>query len=473
VLSILSIASVFGFFWFYERNHSAAYFLTPTRIWELGIGALAFIGLKNAPFFRLRFDSGVLFNAALIGLLASFFIPKAFSGWTTLASALLTAALLMSPQNLAMTKVLSLPPTVYVGKISYSLYLWHWPLITLLPYLSNPLLRTTAFTVVAIFVVAIASYHLLEKPLRHARWSNSRGTDVAIGVGASVVFCLAILFAQDRTSRTMETAEVSPYPPAFLPLKKSGLPYNPHCVVDGIKRLLTPDTFQLCTTPAIPGSRMPTIWAMGDSHAGQLQGLLYELHENIGVGIHLIETPRFAFPPVTPDIFPPRVVIFEETLSRLQAGDIVLLSRLYLTRRGLPKPRGDFYTWSERVSRLAVQLEELGVSIVIMGPPPMFQFEDIRSCDPVDVNSCVLERSQYLPYLQPVHHMLDDLAEHHQNVLWFHTFDALCPPTSRYCRSSEGGVFLYRDREHLNSYGAKQLATPFVYFLRNSDVLPR
>ena len=41
---------------------------------------------------------------------------------------------------------------------------------------------------------------------------------------------------------------------------------------------------------------MPTIWTMGDSHSGHLQGMLYELHDTLGVGVHLVETPGWSFP---------------------------------------------------------------------------------------------------------------------------------------------------------------------------------
>ena len=62
--------------------------------------------------------------------------------------------------------------------------------------------------------------------------------------------------------------------------------------------------------PPKPGSEMPTIWAMGDSHSGHLQGMLYELHERLGVGVHLVETPGWSFPFPAGKVFAPRKEVF-------------------------------------------------------------------------------------------------------------------------------------------------------------------
>lgn len=51
---------------------------------------------------------------------------------------------------------------------------------------------------------------------------------------------------------------------------------------------LESDTIQQCTVPPKPGSELPSIWSMGNSHSGHLQGMLYEVHDRLGVGVHLV-----------------------------------------------------------------------------------------------------------------------------------------------------------------------------------------
>ncbi len=71
---------------------------------------------------------------------------------------------------------------------------------------------------------------------------------------------------------------------------------------------------------------------MGDSHAGALQVLLNGVHDKLGVGIHLVETPRVVFPMNSGGRFPPRQILFKKIMERIRPGDVVLLARLYLDR---------------------------------------------------------------------------------------------------------------------------------------------
>lgn len=172
----------------------------------------------------------------------------------------------MGSQQTVAAKILARSPTVYVGKISYSLYLWHWPLIVLLPYVDNPVLKTTTFTVLAMFALAIASYHLLETPLRRAHWSDSKGVNLLLGLGVSVLCSALILFAQNKVNSARKAADVRRYPPSFLPLRPSNLPFSPHCVVDAISRPMTPIPFVfalLRLNPEAEGKRFgPWVTAM-------------------------------------------------------------------------------------------------------------------------------------------------------------------------------------------------------------------
>ena len=117
---------------------------------------------------------------------------------------------------------------------------------------------------------------------------------------------------------------------------------------------------------------LSTVWGMGDSHAGHLQAMLVSLHEQTGVGVHLIETPGNHFPPAGRKSIP-RETILKEVESRMRSGDIFLLSRLYLDRDGEGVVE-DLNLWVREVQDVAKKLEEKGVSVVVVGPPPMFNF---------------------------------------------------------------------------------------------------
>jgi hypothetical protein len=242
------------------------------------------------------------------------------------------------------------------------------------------------------------------------------------------------------------------------------------CALDGGSRIFKPDTIENCTVAPKPGSGMPTIWAMGDSHSGHLQGMLYELHERLGVGVHLIETPGWSFPLPAGKQFAPRNEVFSRISPQFKPGDIVLVARIFLSRSDSPTPL-ELRPWLYNASRLADDLAKNGVHLVITGPPPIFPFEDIRECSLDERESCRLKRDSMAPVIDEVMQGLTELETSHTNIAVFDIFESVCPADEEYCYPDNGSSFLYRDKDHFNSLGSKLLAEPFVDLLRSSGTL--
>lgn len=160
---------------------SAAFYLLPTRAWELGIGTVLAIYSS-----KIRFDSGILreiiaiFGIALL-IYPLFFYSKSmpFPGWTALAPCL-GAATLIALGHGKPVRTLSFmqwSPLVFVGKISYSLYLVHWPITVFTKYLSNTttLSYSMALLVIATSIIcAVVSWRFIEQPFRSSTASTFR-----------------------------------------------------------------------------------------------------------------------------------------------------------------------------------------------------------------------------------------------------------------------------------------------------------
>lgn len=178
-ISLLSLASLA---WSYHETASAptrAYFSTLSRVWELGVGALLAIAL---PFFSSLGRGWARAFAALGagGLVASLFLvhegqsfPAPWAMLPVLSTALLIAA---GSVQVDVVPLLGSRPSRYLGDISYSLYLWHFPVAVLLPSLlptgSGP------FYVVGlalVFGLSAVSYRWLEDPARKADWFRWSG----------------------------------------------------------------------------------------------------------------------------------------------------------------------------------------------------------------------------------------------------------------------------------------------------------
>ena len=464
------LVSVTMFTWLYEEHQAAAFFLMPARIWELGVGALVFLASRRTQSARLQQALRRLSPFALVALIACFFVAERYAMPATLPVVALTGLLLASDDRSLAARLLMLPPVIYIGRISYSLYLWHWPIIALGPIVLATSLRSSALYVVATAIVAVISFHWVEKPLRYRVWTTRRIRDIGLGVACNLVLGATLLFAMGTTDTGSDSTTATLHPPSYLPIIPSGKSHALTCALDGGSRVLQPDTVANCTVEPKPGSGMPTIWAMGDSHSGHLQGMLYELHDRLGIGMHLIETPGWSFPFEPGKEFAPRKEVFSRISREFKPGDIVLVSRLYISRT-LPHSVIEVRPWLYNVSRLAEDLASKGVHLVVTGPPPIFPYDDIRECSLDERERCRLERTAFAALVDPVMELLTQLETSSGNVAVFNIFDSVCPVDDDFCYPDNGSSFLYRDKDHFNSLGSKLLAEPFVDMLRSSGTL--
>ncbi|AJA09000.1 acyltransferase 3 [Sphingopyxis fribergensis] len=177
-----------------------AFYLLPTRAWELGAGAL--IALHGPAMLAARTTSGVRVGAFLL-MAAGLLYGGEWPSWFPVAiPAVLGAALLIwvgAPQQSATGRLLGLPPVNLTGRISYSLYLWHWPLIVLLKYyLVRDLGLIEGCAVgAAAFAAAFLSYKYVESPFR-ASTMPFRKVGLYALAGTLLLLAAAALFTVTR-----------------------------------------------------------------------------------------------------------------------------------------------------------------------------------------------------------------------------------------------------------------------------------
>ncbi|MCM7771309.1 acyltransferase [Enterobacter asburiae] len=149
---------------------TAAYLLLPFRFFELMSGALLAVYSESISK-HLRHGSAISLFGLLLIIFSAMLINSdmPFPGVTVLPACLGSVMLIASgssPKNVV-SKVLSITPVIYVGRISYSLYLWHWPVLILAEYRGIDLTsKNAAGLILFAFIMASISYHLIEKPFR-------------------------------------------------------------------------------------------------------------------------------------------------------------------------------------------------------------------------------------------------------------------------------------------------------------------
>jgi peptidoglycan/LPS O-acetylase OafA/YrhL len=173
---------------------TVAYFSPFTRAWELAIGALIAVSTK----WLLAIPKGIAASLTWVGLAAIAYGAVAFNSATAypgylVAIPVVGAALVISGgtrnPRFAAESVFARGPLQWIGKLSYSIYLWHWPLLVIAAdaagATSLPFRRNIIWLIVAL-IASVASFYLVENPLRHARLSML-GRWTPIGLGAVLI----------------------------------------------------------------------------------------------------------------------------------------------------------------------------------------------------------------------------------------------------------------------------------------------
>lgn len=176
---------------------SWAYFGSHTRFWELGVGALLALFARRLE--RLpTWASGPMSWIGLVSLLVAavrFDDNTPFPGYYALVPVLGVALVLAggcSPARYGAGRLLSLRPAVWVGGLSYGWYLWHWPVLVILPMASDrPATAPFGLVCAAIaLLLAWVTLHLVENPVRFHRVFRGRPVR-ALGLSAALTACAA------------------------------------------------------------------------------------------------------------------------------------------------------------------------------------------------------------------------------------------------------------------------------------------
>jgi peptidoglycan/LPS O-acetylase OafA/YrhL len=185
----LALVVVPSFLWAMATSGSTSgFFVTTTRLWELGVGALvAVAGTVAVPRVAAR-ATGAVGLVLVVGSAVLLDHTTPWPGAWTLLPVLGTAAVIVagaSPAH-AGPRVLRLSPVVWVGGLSYSLYLWHWPLLIAAENVAGELSVPERLAIVAASAVpAWLSLRFVENPVRFSA-RLARSNNVTLGAGAAL-----------------------------------------------------------------------------------------------------------------------------------------------------------------------------------------------------------------------------------------------------------------------------------------------
>lgn len=193
-------------------RETATFYLLPTRAWELGLGGLAAVGVLPRLEPAWARNAMSVIGASLI-VLSIFLIDvdRSFPAPWALPPALGALLLIAYGRDAATRLPLTWAPLRFIGRISYSLYLWHWPIMAFyrLENGSDLVFLESAALVGASLVAATLSYWLVEEPvLKRVRSASPDKWKIAVGLSASAFIAASgiLLAANAGSLRSLPSA---------------------------------------------------------------------------------------------------------------------------------------------------------------------------------------------------------------------------------------------------------------------------
>lgn len=475
-----------------------SYFMLPARFWELALGCIAFFALN-----RRRVSPAILKVVSIVSTIVFFsvpFFPKAHLDFSTVAICLATAGLIATiGNNGILHRCFSMRPVVVIGLISYSLYLWHWPVIVLSRYTVGLGAFILPFQLMAVLALATLSYLLVERPFRHGGRFLRKGIVIAVGLvglGIASVYLAVLGIAPNRYfSANLPRFDIT------RPVFTQATSFHECTETEDFKDTAFPPK---CSH--VQSATAKTLWFAGDSTTWALKGLASKASEATGTNLVMFAKDS-AFPsavlrPHDPVLGARREksrLFFEEVFAYVQqhakVGDILVIggdiSNVFCVAPELFCRNGDgsqiswrtedgstvqgekaLQAFLDEINLLAKNLSQKGAAVVLHAPLPRWtrdhrifceaqwyrpQWENAR-CDEPAYAAQTASRERLMTLLKRAHIP--------GGYFLYDPFLHMC--TATLCRFSDPqtNTNWWIDETHLSTAGGIRLADHFVDFLR-------
>jgi len=413
-----------------------AFYSLPTRAWELSIGAL----IALAPQLKKAGRFSALVGVLALGIsLVKFDEATPYPGFLALLPVLGTAALLLSigswPRNLKWLATNRI--SIWLGKISYPLYLWHWPVLVLpIALLARDLQVWERLLALLITVVlADLTTRFIEEPIRFREFSPKQ---IVLSTIAAMTFAVLVGFGIAQT--TTSSILVDGKPVTLASIESRPTPYEDGCHLN-YHESISP----ICEFGNLSSSK--TVVLYGDSHAVQWFPALEKLANE--KGFKLITLTKSACPSI--DVIRESVGAFkmsncaawrENAISRIKQAkpDLIILSSFeHFVPEG--DPRNVNQWWADGSIRTYETLKSLSPKLIYILDTPL-PTRNIPDClVSTSADKCLANSEIGLPQVAPF-----EIIEPKE---W------LCQAV---CSAIVRGTVAYRDASHISVATSLELA---------------
>jgi peptidoglycan/LPS O-acetylase OafA/YrhL len=448
-----------------------AFYMIFARFWELGVGMLLSLTIPRWRGWAERQRGLSVAGLVLLGSGLALGNSALFPFPHALLPVAGTAALLMAVVAGHGPGLLGARPVVAVGLLSYSLYLWHWPVLVLMRWTSG--LHTLPLQLLGLGVailLALASYFLVERPFRYSRWlAVQPRVPLVLGMLAAALLCLfganRMIAAHDRITLSVTRDHHAWYADPDRALD----PRISHCAVGERSEALARGRVTVWTPGCAPRF---TLFVPGDSHALAYAPALRQLAAETGAQVRVYFRPscpylRLIEPQSSrsncADWF---AAVRDAIVRESRAGDVVFLPGLRVTRltnqfendRALAQPHDDRVSAAALAEARTVlaQLASNGARLVLEAPKPLFPSPIFRCADwfnrrnPI-CNGLSIDRETMLERRRPVIRAMSRLVADQPGAVLWDPLPLLCP--GKVCEAMPAGRPLFFDGDHPSGLG--------------------
>ncbi|WP_454796933.1 acyltransferase family protein [Novosphingobium lindaniclasticum] len=475
-----------------HKSPNFAFYMFPTRAWELLLGAL----LAVAP--SLRIPNPALRLAAALAGLGLVLVPMLtytgatlFPGLSALPVCVGTALLLLAnaEQDNVVARLLGSGPMVFVGKLSYSLYLWHWPVIAFfwLQRGAAPSPVEGALLVAASFVLSYLSLRYVEAPFRQR---SSTNIDTRIVQRRVVAFGALALLAIGLASAPLIVTRGLPGrlpQPALLATEFSPKPFTPEigCALGGSKGI------ENCAKGIAEDDRS-TVVLWGDSHARALGFGFTKATEQAGIPLRTAVKSSCSPLPGTLETDGTLVaddscrrfneMIFEAIRSNPHVKTVVIAGRwarfvndsapgsneaitskfLLDEQERVAGPEQTKAVLQRSLERVISRFGAAGKEVLLVEQAPSFP-DNARKCVARSLwrgksaEDCSVREADVRRRRLALTTMFEDIAARHDNVRLIDPLPVMC--RGGLCPADDRGLPLYADEHHVTERGSAREAT--------------
>ena len=471
MIGALTIASWIGFLYLYPTNQPAAYFLLPTRFWEMATGCLIFIAFQKRSSIEKFLEKvpPLLVLALILGVM---YLPISLATTSTVAVVVLSSLLIASlKKKTAAFKIFTNSKVVYIGLLSYSLYIWHWGILSISRWTIGIHWWSIPFQGALILVLAVASYRWIETPLRKKSWSfylkPYRFTTLIVGIATILMNSIAI-FGISKYSNSI-----------FLPklFEIRGRIFWGDYVdyqKEDIKKLANPIEYCLKTRRSI--KRPHRFFLLGDSHAAQFVFMANKTFEDSSFEVGHINTGEFVNKYVKGKISKPDRIDELEQISKYALDKDILAISFH--RGHLNKSR-DSHVYKltdideamiesayQKIKDPIQELKKRGVRIILIRDVPLLLTGNR------DITTCLMQTKFFRHNICDVSHAQDSLTRSAQDSLYdklaenfkIETWDPrkyMLSNKDMYKVDDADGNAMMWDQHHITKSFSEMLATYF------------